>query len=499
MVRLQQFIAKEEQEVAVLKDEWQDWQEKRQREAQITLLTPAERAQRVEQEAAAEATTGSDGGSRHARTWHHPLQLTPTDLDSIFDYLFEIGQAPPASNVADMGGEETTDMFGGLMEQSGIKEKLAQHPDILAQQRFTQLEFTKTETRLVEDDTDHHKGDQDQEDDQENGGGSSGNTYRYCSLVGTVFQQPFSVSFHVNVASLALCHLSCEVPMELFVNSGQLISRIQYEANLLMLFRLLQHYGKLESTKGRTFDFLQSHYQDTDVIVTQNEDDPNCLRFDTKWDDIQLALTWTYKSPQEIPYDQVDVNICEQLLPHVQLVTEATEWRSIEFDTMMNQIPPKFEALAKTHGVLTATQMIVGVLLQEPHAIRLRQLEEDEKLQRPEQQRQEEEERLQRQEEEEERLHEEKRRRQEQKQQEEKRRRQQQEEEEKQRRQQQQEEAEKLRQQQQQQEEDVEQQQQQHKEEEQQQQQQEEQQQQQQRHEEEEQRQQQHKEEEQQK
>ncbi|KAI8329327.1 hypothetical protein BC941DRAFT_457352 [Chlamydoabsidia padenii] len=312
--RVKQQIKIAQGQVDDLKNELGEWQHRRNNEAALSRLTTEERATMDQT----------------------PPELTPADLDSIFDYLLEMGQMPLHENAAGLDQRDFPE------STPSMKIKAMEHPDVVAQRNFSNMTFTKLENTYMD---------------------TGKAVYRQCHLEGFAYDIPFTMIFDVN-ATLEITSLDFDVGVNLQVDANILLSRIKQECNLMALFKLILHYGRLEDAKKKCFDHLKQHYEGTQVNTHWDDESPT-MTFSTRGNQMQVKLAWLYDEMDTSQYSTLDVNICDYFMPSAQF-TIVTDSPSTKLSLVIDKVPEKFKTLSDQIGVVQATKVMVGSILQEP-------------------------------------------------------------------------------------------------------------------------------------
>ncbi|CAO3641092.1 unnamed protein product [Cunninghamella echinulata] len=267
-------------------------------------------------------------------------RMTKNDVDTLFDYFFELALTPLPNNSMD-----NTDIPAFMNNYKEMKEETLNSSTIQQQANFTHIKFTEMETWYDEDVIEYDL------------------ATRHSRLVGKAYDSPFKITYDI-APTLDIVNLDFELDPDLSLDATDILQRIKMDCNLLMLFRLIKHYGRLKYDMQHTFDFLISYYISTEIHVTREGE--NALLFSGPiFDDPKLTLTWKYETFTNYKKEDVDVNICEQVIPLVQLTMDAP-WKSEKLHNLITQVPERFRKLASEQGVIIATQIIVGAILIEP-------------------------------------------------------------------------------------------------------------------------------------
>ncbi|KAI8088957.1 uncharacterized protein BX664DRAFT_124424 [Halteromyces radiatus] len=189
---IQSKIDKVEAEVDALKQQLSNWQAKRKEQASLTNMTPEERANKIEQQ----------------RQRHESIVIDQADLDSIFDYLSEIGQS--YSNAAGLKPHRAARTNNNEMTMQAL-----QSPDVLEQVDFTHIEFTTVENKFYEDQS---------IEDVTDSGNLVDRSYRDCTLEGKSYNSSFKVTFRID-ALLDVNRLDFDLDMDLHVDAGPILLR----------------------------------------------------------------------------------------------------------------------------------------------------------------------------------------------------------------------------------------------------------------------------------
>ncbi|KAI8339673.1 hypothetical protein BC941DRAFT_421150 [Chlamydoabsidia padenii] len=222
-----------------------------------------------------------------------------------------------------------------------MKTKAMEHPDVVAQRNFSNMTFTKLENTYV------------------NTGRVS---YRQCHLEGSAYNIPFTMTFNVD-ATLEITSLDFDVGANLKVDANTLLSRIKQECNLMALFRLILHYGQLEIAKKKTFDYLKQYYEGTKVD-THWDDESSTMTFSTRDNQMKVKLAWSNDEINASQYNMLDVDICGYVKPSVQF-TAINACPSAKLSLLLDKVPENFNTLSDQVGVIQATKLMIGSILQE--------------------------------------------------------------------------------------------------------------------------------------
>ncbi|CAO3647546.1 unnamed protein product [Cunninghamella blakesleeana] len=316
---LKKELKKIEQEIDHMNLDLSHWKEKRRKQASLMNLTPNVRAEMV--------------------TLEDNDRVTKQDLDSIFDYFFELALTPLPTNAVDMDIPKFVDNYKEMKEDA-LKSKESRQ-----QSNFTHIKFTEMETWYDEDVIDFDL------------------ATRHSRLVGRAYETSFKITYDIT-PNLDIVNLDFEVDLDLSLDAKDVLQGIKIDGNLLMLFRLLKHFGRLKYDMHKTFDLLESQYQSTEILVTREGD--NSLMFTGPiYDDPKLTLSWKYETTSNYHNEDMDINICEQVIPVVELNAEAP-WKSEKLYNLLSQVPEKFKKLLSEQGVIIATQIMIGGILIEP-------------------------------------------------------------------------------------------------------------------------------------
>ncbi|KAF7722239.1 hypothetical protein EC973_003520 [Apophysomyces ossiformis] len=272
-----------EQEVASLRQQLAHRKARRLREATISNMTPEERAKAVEEEEQMQEEDDVD---------NLDVILETGIKKNISDYLLYVGGVPLPKNAADMSGSDM------ITPHAELRAKVKNDPEVQRQSEFTHIQFTQTENRLVRDDV--HTGET-----------------RECELTGTCYELPFHLAFEVTGPNYTVSNLTFELSIVMQLETAPVLQQIKDECDLLAFFRLLVHYARLVDQRKSVFEELKDWAERNHLQVEAIADDR--LRFE-KEDDAgpSLILSWTTMA-QPSEKEDVGVNICERVLPDIQI------------------------------------------------------------------------------------------------------------------------------------------------------------------------------------
>ncbi|KAI8073946.1 hypothetical protein BC940DRAFT_77401 [Gongronella butleri] len=242
-----------EKNIKHLQQQLTAWKEKRQTEASLAQLTPAERA-------AAAAASQSSG---------KPAQdgLTTADVNSIFTYLFEVGEMPLHPNAA--GLNEHTAVYA----RDDMKQQAFMNPQVLEQQEFSNITFTEVQETFDRAPAVHSAAQSSRNTNTSTSASQNepdNRPSRHCLLRGRCHQCNFRISFVVD-PTLKVEQLDFELDIDIQLDARSLLKEIKKSNNLLALFRLIRHYGRLEKDKFDVFAYIKKLYVDSSIKVTQRD------------------------------------------------------------------------------------------------------------------------------------------------------------------------------------------------------------------------------------
>ncbi|CEG68916.1 hypothetical protein RMATCC62417_05079 [Rhizopus microsporus] len=265
---LQQQVERMEGYVADLEEKLKDRKERRQKEANLTNMTPEQRAQYVMEEE------------------ERDISDIP-DLDVIFEYMLLLG----SSTTTDTNDLSQADF---LKPDAQLREEAISDPDVVRQTDYSFVKFTRAKN-ILETRTD------------------SLDDIRHCELSGSSFSQEFTVSFDVLEATMTMCNLNFEVGIRMKMDIGPLLQKIKDTCNILGFFQVLVHYARLTDQRRVLFEKLKRSFENTDITVEALSD--SRLQFQGKREDsMALVLNWKIVM-HNMNRDSLDANIRD----HVQL------------------------------------------------------------------------------------------------------------------------------------------------------------------------------------
>ncbi|ORY99650.1 hypothetical protein BCR42DRAFT_430150 [Absidia repens] len=184
--------------------------------------------------------------------------MTSEDMDAVLQQIYTMCKQPPPSGPGDLINYD--DQFGFLDPLDSIKDAVFQHQFIKDQHVTTHIRFTTIQNKFINIDP--------QRDE-------NGRRRRQCYMSGYAYDSPFWIAFDVDSISLVLSNLTFHVPESLATAGAPLLLKIKEDTNVMLFFKLMQHYGRLESDKNRTWNYLIAHYDKHPAIYVVKDEDGN--------------------------------------------------------------------------------------------------------------------------------------------------------------------------------------------------------------------------------
>ncbi|KAG0169669.1 hypothetical protein DFQ28_003478 [Apophysomyces sp. BC1034] len=284
-VALMSQVESIEGEVDTLRQELDRRRARRLREATISKMTPEERAKAVEEE---EQIEDED----------------VDNLDVLFDYLLYVGGAPLPSNAADMSGSNM------ITPHAELRDKARNNPEVQRQSEFTLIKFTQTDNRLVSDN-------------------NRAGEIRECELSGTCFDQSFHLAFEVSGPNYTVSSLTFDLSIVMQLETASILQQIKDECDLLAFFRLLVHYARLDDQRKNIFNDLKNWAAKNELYVEAMAEDRLRFQKDAHTGP-SIVLSWT-TIVQDTDKEDVGVNICERVLPDIQMQLDSCMYPSAIF------------------------------------------------------------------------------------------------------------------------------------------------------------------------